>query len=208
MRSIDYHMHTRFSGDSEADPREHVIQAIKMGLDEICFTDHRDFDYPIDVFDLDVEGYYQTIMALKKEFADKLIAIDPERGTQLANNLECSLMAIPLVAHEALTTAYINDVDGLGVFAQQLFGFGKEGDVFLGISTSGNSKNVLPATVVARALGIKVIGLTGAKGGELAEVADVAVKAPETETYMVQEFHLPIYHCWCLMLEDKFFGEN
>ena len=115
-------------------------------------------------------------------------------------------MAIPLVAHEALTTAYINDVDGLGVFAQQLFGFGKEGDVFLGISTSGNSKNVLPATVVARALGIKVIGLTGAKGGELAEVADVAVKAPETETYMVQELHLPIYHCWCLMLEDKFFG--
>lgn len=81
-------------------------------------------------------------------------------------------------------------------------------DVFLGISTSGNSKNVLPATVVARALGIKVIGLTGAKGGELAEVADVAVKAPETETYMVQELHLPIYHCWCLMLEDKFFGEN
>ena len=75
MRSIDYHMHTRFSGDSEADPREHVIQAIKMGLDEICFTDHRDFDYPIDVFDLDVEGYYQTIMALKKEFADKIIHI-------------------------------------------------------------------------------------------------------------------------------------
>ena len=75
MRSIDYHMHTRFSGDSEADPREHVIQAIKMGLDEICFTDHRDFDYPIDVFDLDVEGYYQTIMALKKEFADKIIHV-------------------------------------------------------------------------------------------------------------------------------------
>ena len=149
---------------------------------------------------------FKTPRPVKKEFADKLIAIDPERGTQLANNLECSLMAIPLVAHEALTTAYINDVDGLGVFAQQLFGFGKEGDVFLGISTSGNSKNVLPATVVARALGIKVIGLTGAKGGELAEVADVAVKAPETETYMVQELHLPIYHCWCLMLEDKFFG--
>ena len=149
---------------------------------------------------------FKTPRPVKKEFADKLIAIDPERGTQLANNLECSLMAIPLVAHEALTTAYINDVDGLGVFAQQLFGFGKEGDVFLGISTSGNSKNVLPATVVARALGIKVIGLTGAKGGELAEVADVAVKAPETETYMVQELHLPIYHCWCLMFEDKFFG--
>ena len=80
------------------------------------------------------------------------------------------------------------------------------GDVFLGISTSGNSKNVMSATVVARALGIKVIGLTGDKGGELAAVADVAVKVPVTETYMIQELHLPVYHCWCLMLEDKFFG--
>ena len=82
---------------------------------------------------------FKTPRPVKKEFADKLIEIDPIRGEQLANNLECSLMAIPLVAHEALTTAYINDVDGLGVFAQQLFGFGKEGDVFLGISTSGNT---------------------------------------------------------------------
>ena len=94
------------------------------------------------------------------------------------------------------------------MFAQQLFGFGKEGDVFLGISTSGNSQNVLPATVVARALGIKVVGLTGKDGGELAKVADVVVKAPEEETFMIQELHLPIYHCWCLMLEDKFFGKR
>ena len=142
------------------------------------------------------------------EMAEKLKAIDPVRGADLAKNLERGLMAIPLVAHEALSTAYINDVDGLGVFAQQLFGFGRPGDVFLGISTSGNSKNVMSATVVARALGIKVIGLTGAKGGELAQVADVAVKVPETETYMIQELHLPVYHCWCLMLENKFFGEN
>lgn len=141
------------------------------------------------------------------KMAEKLKAVDPVRGEELANNLECGLMAIPLVAHEALSTAYINDVDGLGVFAQQLFGFGRSGDVFLGISTSGNSKNVMFATVVARALGIRVIGLTGAKGGELASVADVAVKVPEIETYMVQELHLPIYHCWCLMLEDKFFGK-
>lgn len=141
-------------------------------------------------------------------FAEKLKAIDPNRGEELSKNLECGLMAIPLVAHEALSTAYINDVDGLGVFAQQLYGFGRPGDVFLGISTSGNSKNVMSATVVARALGMKVIGLTGAKGGELAGVADVAVKVPETETYMIQELHLPVYHCWCLMLEDRFFGVN
>ena len=141
------------------------------------------------------------------EFADKLKEIDPVRGAELAKNLECSLMAIPLTAHEALSTAYINDVDGLGVFAQQLFGFGRKGDVFLGISTSGNSKNIMNATVVARALGIKVLGLTGAGGGELAKVSEVVVKVPETETYMIQELHLPIYHCWCLMLEDKFFGK-
>mgnify|MGYP000528079167 FL=1 len=150
---------------------------------------------------------FKILRPVSSEYAEKLVAVDAERGSALAKNLECSLMAIPLVAHEALTTAYINDVDGLGVFAQQLFGYGRKGDVFLGISTSGNSKNVMNATVVARASGIKVIGLTGAKGGELAEVSDVAVKVPETETYMIQELHLPIYHCWCLMLEDKFFGE-
>lgn len=150
---------------------------------------------------------FKTPRPVSTEFADRLKQIDPERGTELARNLECGLMAIPLVAHEALTTAYINDVDGLGVFAQQLFGYGRAGDVFLGISTSGNSKNIMNATVVARALGIKVIGLTGKSGGELAKVADVAVKVPETETYMIQEQHLPVYHCWCLMLEDKFFGK-
>lgn len=142
------------------------------------------------------------------EFAEKLKTVDPVRGEKLAKNLERGLTAIPLVAHEALSTAYINDVDGLGVFAQQLFGFGCPGDVFLGISTSGNSKNVMSATVVARALGIKVIGLTGENGGELAAVADVAVKVPETETYIIQELHLPVYHCWCLMLEEYFFGKE
>ena len=141
------------------------------------------------------------------KYAEKLKEVDPERGKILARNLECSLMTIPLVAHEALTTAYINDVDGLGVFAQQLFGFGRPGDAFLAISTSGNSKNIINATVVAKASGIKVIGLTGAKGGELASLADIVVRVPEIETYMIQELHLPIYHCWCLMLEDKFFGK-
>lgn len=151
---------------------------------------------------------FKILRPISAEYANKLKAVDFERGSELAKNLECSLMAIPLVAHEALTTAYINDVDGLGVFAQQLFGYGREGDVFLGISTSGNSKNVMNATVVARASGIKVIGLTGSNGGKLDSVSDVAVKVPETETYMIQELHLPIYHCWCLMLEDKFFGKR
>ena len=151
---------------------------------------------------------FKTPRPIPNELKEKLVEIDPVRGENLSKNLERPLMAIPLVAHEALTTAYINDVDGLGVFAQQLYGYGKEGDVFLGISTSGNSKNIMNATVVARALGLEVLGLTGKSGGELNEVSNICVKVPETETYMIQELHLPIYHCWCLMLEDYFFYEG
>lgn len=151
---------------------------------------------------------FKTPRPVPADFAEKLQEVDSVRGPELAKNLERGLMAIPLVAHEALSTAYINDVDGLGVFAQQLYGFGRPGDVFLGISTSGNSKNIMSATVVARALGLKVIGLTGAKGGELASVANVAIRVPETETFMIQELHLPVYHCLCLMLEERFFGGN
>ena len=151
---------------------------------------------------------FKTPRPIPNELKEKLIEIDPVRGENLSKNLERPLMAIPLVAHEALTTAYINDVDGLGVFAQQLYGFGKKNDVFLGISTSGNSQNVMSATVVARALGIKVLGLTGELGGELNMVSNVCVKVPETETYRIQELHLPVYHCWCMMLEDHFFGAD
>ena len=116
--------------------------------------------------------------------------------------------AIALDGHQGLNTAYINDVPngGLLTYAQQVYGYGKEGDVLLGISTSGNSKNVMNATVVARALGLKIIGLTGQKGGELANVSDVVIKAPSCVTYIIQELHLPVYHCLCLMLEEKFFN--
>ena len=143
---------------------------------------------------------------ISNSLAERLIAVDKYRGASLAKNLERSLMAIPLVAHEALSTAYINDVDGYGVFAQQLLGFGREGDCFLAISTSGNSENILNAVVVAKALDIEVIGLTGADGGKLKNFVDVCVRVPEDETYKIQELHLPIYHCWCMMLEERFFG--
>lgn len=142
---------------------------------------------------------------ISRELKDKLIAVDETMGRKLADHLESSLMAIPLVAHEALSTAYINDVDGEGVFAQQLLGYGRKGDVFLAISTSGNSRNILNAAVVARAIGIKVIGLTGLDGGRLEQYANCVIKAPEKETYMIQELHLPIYHTLCMMLEEHFF---
>lgn len=143
-----------------------------------------------------------------EEFAEKLRAVDPVRGEELAEKLQGGLPAIALSEHQGLNTAYINDVEngGLLMYAQQVNGYGKPGDIFLGISTSGNSKNVMYAAVVARAKGMKVLGLTGSKGGHLAEIADVAIKVPETETYMIQELHLPVYHALCLMLEEKFFG--
>lgn len=142
------------------------------------------------------------------EFADKLIHENAELGKVLAENLQGALPAIALDGHLALSTAYMNDCEPLLCFAQQVNGYGNSADVFLGISTSGNSKNILYAAVTARAKGMKVIGLTGANDSKLSQMSDVCIKVPQTETYMIQELHLPVYHCLCLMLEDRFFGED
>lgn len=143
---------------------------------------------------------------LEAGFAEQLVAENVELGGILAENLQGALPAIALDGHPALSTAYMNDCEPLLCFAQQINGYGKPGDVFLGISTSGNSKNMLFAATTAHAKGMKVIGLTGAKDSKLMDMSDVCIKAPQTETYMIQELHLPIYHCLCLMLEDKFFA--
>lgn len=143
---------------------------------------------------------------LSEEFSTALISIDSTMGNALSQNLQGALPAIALDGHPALTTAFINDCDSLFCFAQQVSGLGKTGDVFLGISTSGNSRNVLYAAIAAKAKGMKVIGLTGSEKSILEAYADVTIMVPEKETYMVQELHLPIYHCWCLMLEEKFWG--
>ncbi len=143
---------------------------------------------------------------LPESLVEKLMQIHPEKGAYLSKTLEMPLTAIPLLGNDALNTAYINDVGGPGFFAQQLLGLGNAGDVFLGISTSGNSEDVLYAVVLAKAMDMKVIALTGAKGGKLKSLADVAICVPETETFIIQELHLPVYHCLCLMLENLFFG--
>lgn len=140
------------------------------------------------------------------DHAAALKAIDPELGQVLADHLQGALPAISLTGHSSLQTAYMNDAVPELVYAQQVNGYGKPGDVFLGISTSGNSKNVLYAAVNAKAKGLKVIGLTGAKENRLMKYADVCIRVPEKETYKIQELHLPVYHCLCLMLEEKFFG--
>lgn len=138
--------------------------------------------------------------------ADAMMIIDPELGTILAQYLQGALPAITLTTHSSLTTAFMNDSEPVLVFAQQVNGYGKDGDSFLGISTSGNSMNVLYAAVTAKARGLKVIGLTGQKESRLSKLADVCIRVPETETYKIQELHLPVYHCLCLMLEEHFFG--
>lgn len=137
--------------------------------------------------------------------AEALKAADAVRGTELAEKLQGGLPAIALTCHAALSSAFANDVDGMLSYAQQVNGYGKKGDVFLGISTSGNAENVMYAAVTARAKGMKVIGLTGKDGGKLAAFADAAVIVPERETFKIQELHLPVYHALCLMLEERFY---
>lgn len=148
---------------------------------------------------------FKLARKLDKAIAQKLIEENQELGKILAENLQGALPAIALDGHLALSTAYMNDCEPLLCFAQQVNGYGVEGDLLLGISTSGNSKNILYAAVTAHAKGMKVIGLTGAKNSKLEQMSDVCIKVPQTETYMIQELHLPVYHCLCLMLEDRFF---
>lgn len=145
---------------------------------------------------------------LKEEEVERLKSVNVELGETLGKHLQEGLPAIALDGHFALSTAFMNDCEPLLCFAQQVNGYGREGDVFLGISTSGNSKNILYAATVAMAKGMKVIGLTGVGDSELSRMADVTVRSTQTRTCLVQEHHLPIYHCLCLMLEESFFGQG
>lgn len=131
---------------------------------------------------------------------------DGERARYLSERLQGALPAISLVTEASLMTAYANDVAPNLVFAQQVLGYGRAGDVLVALSTSGNSKNVLEAARVARALDLRVVALTGRTGGAVAALADACVRAPAEETFRVQEYHLPIYHALCLAVENEFFG--
>jgi D-sedoheptulose 7-phosphate isomerase len=139
------------------------------------------------------------------EQAACLTGVDGELGEYLGTRLQGTLPAIALTGHVALSTAVANDNGGDLPFAQQVWGYGQAGDVFWGISTSGNSRNVLLAAVAAKAKGLAVIGMTGAGGGKLAQLADVCITVPSDETFEVQEYHLAIYHFLCAALEARFF---
>ncbi len=127
-------------------------------------------------------------------------------GEDLAAKLQQSLPAIPLTAFAALSTAYTNDVDAEYIYAQLTLGLGKAGDALLGLSTSGNARNVGHALRVARARGLRTLGMTGETGGAMRELCDVCIRVPSRETFRIQEYHLPIYHVLCLLLEDALFS--
>ncbi len=143
---------------------------------------------------------------LAPELKTGLEQIGGERGAYLANSLQQGLPAISLSAHAALSTAVANDIDASVVFAQQVTGYGTKGDILVGMSTSGNSQNVIDAILVAKAKGMVTIGFTGETGGKMKELCDILINVPERRTAYIQEFHLPVYHTLCLIIEDYFFG--
>lgn len=128
-------------------------------------------------------------------------------GAALADALEGGIRAISLTGHLSLSTAYANDRSPETVFAQQLSVLGRAGDALITISTSGNSENCVRATLIARALGIRVIALTGEKESRLSALADCCIRVPETDVFRIQELHLPVYHALCAMLESELYSE-
>lgn len=142
----------------------------------------------------------------KRELPEELRTEFIKQGADetFIENLQGSLPAISLAGQTAFSTAFLNDVNPWFVFAQQVYGLGQAGDVLLGISTSGNSENIINAAIVAKQKGIKVIGMTGKNGGELQNYSDVMIKVPAEETYRIQEYHLPVYHAVCEMVEKYY----
>jgi D-sedoheptulose 7-phosphate isomerase len=148
---------------------------------------------------------YLSLRRIPAVTREKLRAADPELGPVLGEKLQGALPAINISAISAFATAFGNDVSAELAFAQAVNGYGRSGDVLIGISTSGNAANVRAALAVARALGMRSIGLTGRGGGRMAGRCDVLIAVPATRTFEVQELHLPVYHCLCAMVEAHFF---
>ncbi len=144
---------------------------------------------------------------LSVEEKNNLKEKSPQISDDTLNKLQKGLPTIVLSDLAALNTAFSNDVDPNLIYAQQLFGLGKEGDVLLGISTSGNAKNVAESVKLAKAMGVITVGLTGGTGGFLKEFCDYSIVVPEKETFKVQELHLPVYHAVCAECEEHFFKE-
>ncbi len=142
---------------------------------------------------------------LKEEHIEKIKSTCPDDWEYLAEHLQMALPAISLVSQPSILTAFANDVAPDMIFAQCVYGYAREHDVLLGISTSGNAVNVLNAVRVANAFGVKTLGLTGESGGAMKALCDLIICVPATSTPKIQEYHLPVYHTLCAMLEAEFF---
>ncbi len=151
-----------------------------------------------------LKGFLQQ-RRINERFLNKLVNLFPYDGLELGKKIQEALPAISLTGQSAFSTAFSNDVSPDTVFAQQVYALGLEHDILLAISTTGNSKNVLNAIKISRTIGLKSIGLTGQDGGEMKKLCDVAICVPGTQTFRIQELHLPIYHALCAMLEAEFF---
>jgi len=149
---------------------------------------------------------FRSKRPIAPEDRDRLIHYYPNEGAFLADHLQGALPAISLTSHTALVSAYTNDVSPEMAFAQQVYGYGKPGDTLIGLSTSGNSANVVRAAQVAKAMGMRTIGFSGRDGGRLKGICDVTIQVPWDETPQIQERHLPVYHTLCILLEREFFG--
>lgn len=145
---------------------------------------------------------------ISNDLKNKLMNIDIDRGSFLAGKLQRGLPAISLTAQSALITAVANDTDEDLIFAQQIAGYGKSGDILIAISTSGNSTNVIDACITAKAFEMTVIGFTGKLGGQMKPYCDILIGVPEQRTAFVQELHLPVYHTLCTIVETHFFGNK
>ena len=148
----------------------------------------------------------RKLQDFKPEFIKRATELFPNDVNYFNANLQCALPAISLVSETALNTAFANDNAPDLSFAQQVLGIGREGDVLLAISTSGNSENVIYAVEVAKIIGVKSIAMTGRRGGKLKHISDISVCVPADSSYTIQEYHLPIYHMLCLAVENEFFG--
>jgi len=148
---------------------------------------------------------FERLRPLEASVQEKLRELYGERGAIMATSLQKGIPAISLSAHTSLITAIANDIGGDFIFAQQVVGYGKPGDVLLAISTSGNSQNIMDAIFIAKAIGMTTIGLTGETGGNMKKHCDVLINVPAQNTATIQEFHLPVFHFICRSVENELF---
>jgi D-sedoheptulose 7-phosphate isomerase len=202
---LNRYAHLRFLEESVLKAVEAIVKTFRSGGKVLVCGNGgscSDADHIVGELMKSFEGHRPLEISLQ----EKLMELSPEHGKMLADKLQQGLPAISLTVHSALITAIANDIGGELIFAQQVTGLGNQGDVLIGLSTSGNSQNVINAMIVAKAKGLTTIGMTGETGGKMRDWCDILLNVPERRTAYVQELHLPVYHTICMMIETEIFG--